>query len=204
MSVLVATIGLVTSLLFSGYQLEHSPLLLVNATFISFIDLEGKEVDVVRRSAHFCFDSSSLRALAHTLALRSLSRAVSMRTSSIGLCQIQLKPSHLWLPFDHSSVQLFHDTCPPMLAVIVLPDASHHLDCMTELAAAAVFQQVRMLHIGSPVSGTLQLHYLMEVDEPDDELVPIKICSSLTRSLHVTPPLLIALAPPIKFSFGIV
>jgi hypothetical protein len=31
-----------------------------------------------------------------------------------------------------------------------------------------------MLHIGSPISGTLQLHYLMEVDEPDDELVSVE------------------------------
>ena len=74
---------------------------------------------------------------------------------------------------SHSAVQLLHRLRQPVLAVIVLSDASLRLDDMRELAAVT-FQRLRRLHIGSPMAETLQSDVLLEEGEPDSELNPIE------------------------------
>jgi len=71
-------------------------------------------------------------------------------------------------------VQLLHRVHSPVIAVIVLPDLSLHLDGMHEPVAAA-FRWLRMLHSGSPMSELLLSHYVMEEGKPDDEPVLIRI-----------------------------
>jgi hypothetical protein len=61
-----------------------------------------------------------------------------------------------------------------VIAVIVLPDLSLHLDGMHEPVAAA-FWWLRMLHSGSPMSELLLSHYVMGERKPDDEPVLIRI-----------------------------
>ena len=69
-------------------------------------------------------------------------------------------------------MQRLHQIRTPVLAVIILPAGLLH-QYLAELAAGA-FQRVRMLHIGSPTSDMLQLHYFMQEYERDDEQVPIQ------------------------------
>jgi hypothetical protein len=97
----------------------------------------------------------------------SLSTAVCFVTSSQHLCQVQLEIPLLTSAFHSiTSCHALDQIRSPVLAVIVLADASLPLNHINELAAFA-FQRQGRLHIGSTMSQKLQSHCLMEENEPD-------------------------------------